>query len=112
MSDYMRCFRRCFRCHRYEKEYNNEINLEKLGMLKNNNPSLILIDVRSPQEYAEGHMPGSICVPSYDIHKMANKILPDKQAVIAIYCENGIRSRKAVNMLKSMGYKNVYNLII
>ena len=108
----MRCFRRCNKCYRCEKEYNDEINLEQLEKLKKNISNLILLDVRSVQEYAEGHRPGSICIPSYDIIRMAGKILPDKQAVIVAYCENGTRSSKAVNILKKMGYKNVYNLKI
>lgn len=106
----MRCIRRCCKFYRYNREYNDEINLSKLEELKAVNPYLALIDVRSPQEYSEGHLQGSICIPSYDIRRIAEKILPDKQTVIVAYCEYGQRSRKAVNTLKEMGYVNVYNL--
>ena len=101
--------RRCCFC-RYNGE-ENDIDLSKLQLLKVQYPDLILLDVRSPQEYEEGHMQGSICIPSYDILRMAEKILTNKQTVIVAYCEFGARSRKTVNLLKTLGYKNVYNLI-
>ena len=103
--------RRCCKCCRSYREAGNDIDWNKLQEIKKDN-NVILLDVRSMQEYAEGHIPGSICIPSFDISKMAKKILPDKQAIIVAYCEYGGRSRKAVNILKQIGYKYVYNLII
>lgn len=106
----MRCVKRCCRCYRYDNKYFDEIDLSKLEKLKTENSDFILLDVRSPQEYAEDHLEGSICIPSYDIKKMIERILPNKMATIAVYCEYGGRSRRVVDQMKTMGYTNVYNL--
>lgn len=73
-------------------------------------PETIILDVRSVQEYKEGHITGSINIPVYDLEKEAKKVLRDKNAVIIAYCSAGIRSRKAVKILMKLGYKNLYNL--
>lgn len=70
----------------------------------------ILVDVRSPQEYEEGHMENAILLPEYDIKKKANEILSDKNKVIVVYCSSGTRSKKAQEELQDMGYTKVYNL--
>ena len=70
----------------------------------------ILVDVRSPQEYEEGHMENAILLPEYDIKKKANEILSDKNKVIVVYCSSGTRSKKAQEELQNMGYTKVYNL--
>ena len=104
----MRCRRYCCYCRSYNES--RDIDIYKLEELKLQNPELILLDVRSEQEYAEGHMRGSICIPNYEITCKARKLLPNKKAVIVAYCEYGGRSKKAVNLLRQMGYENVYNL--
>ena len=70
----------------------------------------ILVDVRSPQEYEEGHMEDAILLPEYDIKKKAKDLLPDKNKEIVVYCSSGTRSKKAQEELKNMGYTKVYNL--
>ncbi len=77
-------------------------NMEKYGV--------ILIDVRSPQEYNEGHLNGAILLPEYELLKKAPDEIKDKNAKIVIYCTTGNRSKKAQRMLQDLGYKNVYNL--
>ena len=101
----MRCCRRACRCCSYD-----EINTDELNKLKREHSNLTLLDVRSPQEYDEGHLPGSVLIPSYDIKKRVMNVLPDKNAYIVVYCQNGGRSRKVVPTLRQMGYKNVFNL--
>ncbi len=71
----------------------------------------ILIDVRSPQEYQEGHLYDAICIPSYEIESVILTKIPNKEEKIILYCECGVRSKKAQNKLEKLGYKNVYNLI-
>lgn len=71
-------------------------------------PGAVLLDVRTPQEYAEGHIPGSKNVPLASIgqaHSAANR----KDAPLFVYCHSGGRSRQAVDLLKNMGYTNVKN---
>ena len=70
----------------------------------------ILIDIRSPQEYNEGHLEGAIVLPEYEIYSKAKKILPNKNQTIIVYCGNGIRSKKSQRIMRRMGYTNVYNL--
>ena len=67
-------------------------------------------DIRSPQEYAEGNLEGSISIPEYELkNKVKNKLL-DKEQTIIVYCSTGTRSKKAQKKLEKMGYSNVYNL--
>ena len=70
----------------------------------------IIVDVRSPQEYQEGHMEGAILLPEYDIKKKAREVLQDKNKDIVVYCSSGTRSKKAQEELQDMGYTKVYNL--
>ncbi len=100
--------RKCHYCRCIDKD--SSIDFNKLNDLRKQYSNLVLLDVRSVQEYQEGHMPGSICIPSYDILRVAEKIIPNKQTTIVTYCEYGVRSQKTANLLKKMGYKNVYNL--
>ncbi len=70
----------------------------------------IIIDVRSPQEYREGHIDGAICIPDYQIKKEINKYVKNKEENIILYCSTGHRSQKAQKILENMGYTNVYNV--
>lgn len=72
----------------------------------------ILVDVRSPQEYEEGHLDGAISLPEYELSKQYKEKLPDKQQVILLYCSSGSRSRRAQNKLEKLGYENVYQVDI
>jgi len=85
--------------------YQNEI----MSIIKNNN-NVVLLDVRSKQEYDEGHLRGAINIPVYELEYRSQKELKDKQSIIIAYCSAGIRSRKAIGILKKLGYKNLYNV--
>lgn len=69
--------------------------------------NVVLVDVRSVQEYNEGHMPGAILLQSFDAERKAETILKDKNALIVLYCSSGIRSKKVAKILIKKGYKNV-----
>lgn len=86
------------------------INLEELKkMIKQDN--VILLDVRSPQEYKEKHIRGAILIPSYEINKQEiQKRLKDKEQTIIVYCLSGARSQKIIELLKKIGYTNLYHL--
>ena len=86
----------------------DDIDIEKLKEL--DMKGAMIIDVRSPQEYEEGHIEGSILIPEYEINKTAKRIIEDVNVPIVVYCSSGTRSKKAQKKLKNMGYKNVYNL--
>lgn len=72
---------------------------------------ITIIDVRSEQEYYEGHIDGAINIPLSNIKNKINNYIKDKNAIIVVYCSAGIRSRKAQEILSIQGYSNVYNLI-
>lgn len=73
-------------------------------------PKPKVIDVRTPEEYAEGHVNGAINLPVDDIREQITKIAPDKNSAIAVHCAAGGRSARAKRMLEKMGYKNVRDL--
>ena len=74
-----------------------------------NTPGAILLDVRTPQEYREGHIPDSKNVPLQAIDKVAD-LAENKDTVLYVYCHSGARSRQATAMLQYMGYANVNNI--
>ncbi len=67
----------------------------------------IIIDARTWSEYDEGHIPGAILIPEYEIAKRAEKELPDKKQLILVYCRSGRRSKIAAEELVKLGYTNV-----
>ena len=70
------------------------------------NDGAIVIDVRTNEEYAEGHIKGAVNIPLDEI----DKIDYDKEDTLIIYCATGIRSQNAINKLVDMGYTSLYNL--
>ena len=70
----------------------------------------IVIDVRTPGEYAElGHIPGAWLLP-VDLMASAPAVLPDDRAEVLVYCEHGVRSRAAAELLAAAGIDRVLNL--
>lgn len=69
----------------------------------------VLLDVRTGQEYNEGHIPGSKNIPLQDIGKVAS-IITGKEPPLYVYCHSGARSRQAFLVLQRMGYTNVVNI--
>lgn len=93
-----------------EKRENYELNIEQMNEILRNNINTILLDVRSKQEYSDGHLYGAINIPEYEISRQIEKIIPDKNSEIIIYCQVGNRSKKAYKILSKMQYKNIYVL--
>lgn len=93
------------------KLYRHKENIsvkEMLEIIKTNN-NVVLLDVRSTQEYEEGHINGSVNIPVYDLEKKATQKL-NKESIIIVYCSAGVRSKRAIQTLKKQGYKNLYNI--
>lgn len=86
----------------------SDINIEQMETLIKQ--GAIVIDVRSPQEFAEGHIPGAICIPEYNIQREIRNKVPNINSLIIVYCDSGVRSKNAQKILQKMGYKQVYNL--
>lgn len=72
-------------------------------------PGAVLLDVRTPQEYREGHIPGSRNVP-LDHIAQAKTAVQDLSTPLFVHCYSGVRSRQAVAALEKMGYTNVKNI--
>ena len=70
----------------------------------------ILIDVRTKEEYADGHLEGSINMDSTTIMNDIETKIPDKDTKIVVYCRSGNRSSSTLKKLKEKGYTNVYDL--
>ena len=69
--------------------------------------SLIIIDVRTEEEYESGHIEKAINIPYTEIESKVNY---DKNQAIAVYCRTGVRSSEAAKTLEKMGYTKIYNL--
>lgn len=69
----------------------------------------VLLDVRTGEEYDEGHIPGSRNLDVSSIHT-APEMIADKQTPIFVYCRSGARSSRAVAALKNMGYSGVTDI--
>lgn len=67
----------------------------------------VLVDVRTPEEFKEGHIEGALLLPDYEVESSAAQLLPDKDARILLYCRTGRRSEGAAMILVAMGYTNV-----
>ncbi len=72
--------------------------------------SILLIDVRTPEEYREVHIPHSISVPLDNLKTKIEKVSPNKETELFIYCRSGARASTACTELVKMGYTNVHNL--
>ena len=80
-----------------------------LGAGKNLPIDAILIDVRSPTEYASGHIEGAISLQLNRLSQTIQSTIPDKNTPIIVYCVSGARSASARNGLLKLGYDNVSN---
>ncbi len=80
---------------------------EAMQMMQDQTDYLI-VDVRRPDEFAEGHIAGAINVPSDDITDGMPELLPDKEQTLLVYCRSGNRSKEASRKLADIGYTKVY----
>ena len=75
-----------------------------------NNPDFVIIDVRTPEEFAEGHIENVINLDYYSetFRDELNKL--DKNKMYLIYCRSGNRSGKALNIMEELNFREVYNM--
>ena len=83
--------------------------MDKARLELENDKSINLIDVRTPEEYRAGHIPGSRNIPLDRIRDI-DKAVPDRDAKLFVYCLSGARSASACANLVRMGYTNVVNI--
>lgn len=83
------------------------ITAEAARQLMDTEPDCIILDVRTAEEFADGHIPGALLIPHDTIEAEAGDKLPDKAQLILVYCRSGRRSKNAAAALAGMGYTNV-----
>ncbi len=74
-----------------------------------NTKGAVLLDVRDRDEYASGHIPGSVNVPVGEIETVVS-VIPDRKSPVFAYCLSGARSGRAVRKMQSMGYTSVKSI--
>ena len=84
-----------------------QISMDEAIKMMKDEKNYIILDVRRPDEYAEGHIPGAINVPNEEIGTAEIAELPDKSQMILVYCRSGRRSKEASEKLVKLGYTNI-----
>ena len=97
----------CVGCSTGASASYEQISGAEAKALMDSESGYIIIDARTQEEYDQGHIPGAILIPEYEIADRAEKELPDKDHLILVYCRSGRRSKIAAEELVKLGYTNV-----
>ena len=89
-----------------EEIYMN-ITAQEAKVLMDTEKDYIILDVRTQEEYDQGHIPGAILIPDTEINLRAEKELTDKDQLLLVYCRSGRRSKLAAEALVELGYTNI-----
>ncbi len=84
-----------------------EINQEAAKEMIDNE-KVVILDVREEEEYEEGHIENSVLLPVGEVTMSAEKLIPNKDETVLVYCRSGNRSKQASYVLATLGYTNVY----
>ena len=84
-----------------------QISMDEAISIMEEESGYIILDVRTPEEYVEKHIPGAINVANETIGTEAIPELPDKDQLILVYCRSGNRSKQASEKLVALGYTNI-----
>jgi len=91
------------------KSTHTTISAKEAKKMMDENEDIIILDVRTEDEYQEGHIEGAILIPDNEITEKAEDILADKSETILVYCRSGRRSANASKELSDLGYTNIYD---
>ena len=83
------------------------VSMNDIVQIMEENENYIILDVRTLEEYNQGHIPNAICIPNETIDESVVNKLPDKNQMILVYCRSGNRSQQAAEKLKKLGYTNL-----
>ena len=83
------------------------ITAEEAKKIMDSQEGYIILDVRTQEEYDEGHIPGAIVISHEEIAEKAEGVLTDKNQLILVYCRSGRRSKLAAEALVELGYTNI-----
>ena len=84
-----------------------QINMDEAITMMEEKSGYIILDVRTPEEFADKHIPGAINIPNEAIGTEEIPALPDKDQLILVYCRSGNRSKQASEKLAALGYTNI-----
>ena len=84
-----------------------QITMDEAVELMEEEDGYIILDVRTPEEFREKHIPGAINIPNETIGTAELPELPDKDQLILVYCRSGNRSKQASQKLVDLGYTNI-----
>ena len=84
-----------------------QISASQAKAIMDSEKNYVIIDARTQSEFDEGHIPGAILIPEYEVAERAESELPDKNQLILVYCRSGRRSKIAAQALVDLGYTNV-----
>lgn len=90
-----------------EKMTYTQIKAAEAKALMDSEEDYVILDVRTAEEYAQGHIPQAVLLPHEDISAKAHVVLPEKDQLILVYCRSGRRSKIAAEALVDLGYTNV-----
>lgn len=83
------------------------ITAEEAKQIMDTEEGYVILDVRTQEEYDQGHIPGAIVIPHEEIAEKAEEVLTDKDQLILVYCRSGRRSKIAAEALVELGYTNI-----
>ncbi len=83
------------------------VSMDEIVQIMNENENYIILDVRTMEEFNQGHIPNAICIPNETINENIINELPNKEQLILIYCRSGNRSKQATDKLIKLGYINL-----
>ena len=83
------------------------ITAEEAKRIMDSEEGYIILDVRTQEEYDQGHIPGAVVISHEEIAEKAEEVLTDKDQLILVYCRSGRRSKLAAEALVALGYTNI-----
>ena len=83
------------------------ITAEEAKKIMDAEEGYIILDVRTQEEYDQGHIPGAILIPDTEVEVTAEEVLTDKDQLLLVYCRSGRRSKLASEILVELGYTNI-----
>ena len=95
-------------CGSAEPENSYEmITPQQAKQIMDSREDIVILDVRTQEEYGKKHIPGAVLLPLDDVEQKAPVVLPEKDQTILVYCRSGRRSKLAAEALVKQGYTNI-----
>ena len=99
----------CTASNEQENSY-RQISMDEAVTMMEEESGYIILDVRTPEEFRERHIPNAINIPNETIGSEDIQELPDKDQLILVYCRSGNRSKQASGKLTELGYTNIVEI--